>query len=49
MSGTEAPRKRLWFVVLAWITLVLFAAFAAGITAGVVAIPSIREAREDRP
>ncbi len=50
MSGTpeagERPRGRRWFVALAWVTLVLFAAFVAAITAGVASIPSLRKARQ---
>jgi len=40
------PRSRTWFVVLAWITLVLFGIFVAGITAVTAAIPQIKKARE---
>ena len=41
------PRKsRAWFVVLAWITLVAFGIFVAGITAVTAAIPQIKRARE---
>ncbi len=40
-----SPRDRRWFVVLAWITLVAFAAFVALMTAGVFSIPRIRRAR----
>jgi hypothetical protein len=42
----ETPRNRFWFVVLAWVTLVLFAAFAALITVSVVSVPRLRKARQ---
>lgn len=38
----EQPRSRAWFVVLTWITLVLFGIFIAGITAAVVLVPWLR-------
>lgn len=39
------PRDRRWFVVLAWVTLVLFALFVLGICLSVALIPEIRKAR----
>ena len=40
------PKSRRWFVVLAWITLVAFGLFIAGITAVTAALPQIKKARE---
>ncbi len=40
------PRKRGWFVALAWLTLVLFAAFTAWITIVAATIPQIRDRNE---
>ncbi|HXG61019.1 MAG TPA: hypothetical protein VNO22_06585 [Planctomycetota bacterium] len=40
-----APRDRRWFVVLAWVTLVLFALFVLGICLSVALAPEIRKAR----
>jgi len=42
----EKPRSRRVLVVLAWITLVLFGAFATVVAVGVALIPRIREARK---
>jgi heme/copper-type cytochrome/quinol oxidase subunit 2 len=42
----ETPRNRFWFVVLAWVTLVLFAAFVALIMISVVSVPKFRKARQ---
>jgi hypothetical protein len=42
----EAPKRRFWFTVLTWVTLVLFAAFTALITISVIAVPRIRKARQ---
>ena len=39
----EKPKDRRWFVVLTWITLVLFGVFIAGITLAAVFIPDLRE------
>jgi hypothetical protein len=39
------PRDRRWFVVLAWVTLVLFALFVLGICLSVALAPEIRKAR----
>lgn len=41
----DEPRKRRWFVVLAWITLVGFGIFVAGITAISIFLPAIARAR----
>jgi hypothetical protein len=40
------PKSRTWFVVLAWITLVIFGIFVAGITIVTASIPQIKKARE---
>ena len=45
-ASGEKPRNRRWFVVLAWVTLVLFAAFVAWIAIGVASIPRLRKARQ---
>lgn len=42
-AAAPKPKSRAWFVVLAWITLVLFGVFVAGITAVTAAIPQIRK------
>jgi hypothetical protein len=42
------PKSRAWFVVLAWITIVGFAAFVALITIGVACIPQLRKAKQGR-
>jgi cytoskeletal protein RodZ len=42
----ESPKRRFWFVVLTWVTLVLFAAFTALITVSVVMVPRIRKGRQ---
>jgi len=42
-AAAPKPKSRAWFVVLAWITLVLFGIFVAGITAVTAAIPQIRK------
>ncbi len=39
------PRSRRWFVVLTWVTLVLFGAFVAAITVCAARIPTFRKAR----
>ena len=41
----DEPRKRGWFVVLAWITLVGFGIFVAAITVISFALPAILRAR----
>ena len=41
----EKPKNRTWFVVLAWITMILFGAFVAWITILAVMIPELREGR----
>ena len=38
----DEPRKRRWFVVLAWVTLVGFGIFTAAITVISIALPAIR-------
>jgi hypothetical protein len=43
---SRPPKSRRWFVVLAWVTLVGFALFVAGITAVTAALPMIRRAHE---
>jgi hypothetical protein len=45
-SQEPKPKSRGWFVVLAWITLVLFGIFVAGITIVTATIPQIKKARE---
>lgn len=40
------PKSRRWFVVLAWVTLIAFCLFVAGITVVTAALPQIRKARE---
>ena len=45
-SPAPRPKSRTWFVVLAWITLILFGIFVAGITAVTASIPQIKKARE---
>jgi hypothetical protein len=40
------PKSRTWFVVLAWVTLVAFGIFVAGITAVTAAIPELKKAKE---
>lgn len=42
----EKPKSRTWFVVLAWITLVIFGIFVAGITTVTAMIPQIKKMRE---
>jgi hypothetical protein len=47
MSESPDPvpgKSRRWFVILAWITLVLFGLFVCGITLLAVRIPEIRKA-----
>ncbi len=44
-EAAPKPKSRTWFVVLAWITLVLFGIFVAGITAVTASIPQIRKAQ----
>lgn len=39
-------KSRTWFVVLAWVTLVLFGLFVAGITAVTASIPRIKKSGE---
>ena len=39
-------KDRRWFVVLAWITLVIFGMFITGITIVTAAIPAIKRAHE---
>lgn len=39
------PRKRGWFVVLAWITLVGFGIFVAAVTVLSIVLPAIARAR----
>jgi len=41
----HAPKGRRWFVVLAWVTLIVFALFVLGITLSVMFIPELRKAR----
>lgn len=50
-DAPEKPKSRTWFVILAWITMVLFTAFVAWITILSMRIPQLRDAaREpDRP
>lgn len=43
---TPKPKSRTWFVVLTWITLILFGVFTAGITIVTATIPQIKKARE---
>ncbi|HXX93081.1 MAG TPA: hypothetical protein VEN81_05575 [Planctomycetota bacterium] len=45
-TAVPKPRSRRWFVVLAWITLVVFSLFITGITVVTAAIPAIRRAHE---
>ena len=45
-SPEPRPKSRAWFVVLSWITLVLFGIFVAGITIVTATIPQIRKAKE---
>lgn len=49
MNGKPVPeteaRRRRWFLALAWVTLVLFAAFVTVIVVGVASIPHLRRAR----
>jgi hypothetical protein len=40
------PKDRTWFVILAWLTLILFGLFVAGITVVTATIPQIKKARE---
>lgn len=47
-ENVPRPRNRRWFVVLAWVTLVLFALFVLGISLSVAFIPEIRKARTGR-
>ena len=42
----QKPKDRRWFIVLAWVTLILFGIFVAGITLSAVFIPELREAQE---
>lgn len=44
-SDPGAPKRRFWFAVLTWVTLLLFAAFTALITISVIAVPRLRKAR----
>jgi hypothetical protein len=37
------PRSRAWFVVLTWITLILFGVFIVGVIAAVVFVPWLRQ------
>lgn len=39
-------KDRTWFVVLAWITLVIFGMFVTGITIVTASIPAIKRAHE---
>jgi hypothetical protein len=45
-AAAPKPKDRRWFVVLAWITLVLFGVFVTGITIVTAAIPAIKRAHE---
>ena len=40
------PRSRTWFVVLTWVTLVIFGIFVVGITIVTARIPQIRKMRD---
>jgi hypothetical protein len=42
-ADPKKPPRRGWFVVLAWITLILFAGFVAFITISTARIPALRE------
>ena len=43
-GGPPPPEKsRKWFVVLAWVTLILFGIFVAGITVLSVRIPELKK------
>ena len=39
----SAGKSRRWFVVLAWITLILFGIFVAGITTIAVLLPKMKK------
>ena len=43
-APAELPKNRRWFVVLAWVTLVLFTLFTGAITVFAIMIPQLREA-----
>lgn len=47
-ENVPPPRNRRWFVILAWVTLVLFALFVLGISLSVAFIPELRKARTGR-
>ena len=44
--AASKPKSRTWFVVLAWITLVIFGIFVAGITIVTASIPQIKKMRD---
>ena len=44
--AASKPKSRTWFVVLAWITLVIFGMFVAGITIVTASIPQIKKMRD---
>lgn len=45
-DGPEKPKSRGWFVVLSWITLILFGIFVAAITLCAIFVPELREAMD---
>jgi predicted secreted protein len=45
-SPSPKPKDRRWFIMLTWLTLVLFGIFVAGITLVTATIPQIKKARE---
>jgi hypothetical protein len=45
-APSPKPKDRRWFVVLAWITLVVFGMFVTGITIVTAAIPAIKRGHE---
>lgn len=44
--AVATPKSRRWFVVLAWVALVAFGIFVAGITIVTACIPQIKKMRD---